>query len=340
MLVYPPYQYVTTRQDESGNSGFFETLQNYFVNFGNSQTQSDENSQIMDPVEPDKQQQAMSDATKTASKTEVFQEKVNPTPSESKQKLYYSYITPASTVPLNNDRRLFYLAEQPQVYGTFSGSAINPVFNLQPVPVVLSRSNVAQSEDPQPIKQVITENVQKPQIPAGIVTVDQVQSKVQVKSGISDESDSVVVEAAPENRIAPAVQSVVSVEDNRALLKPVNLPVSTEATVEGNSVVIARSNAVPFTVSGQPVSSSDVVPKVVNNVEGIFQPTDAQSFLPAEQPVPLPSSIPDVPLNVFDESASSIFQSIVQGSGNVAENVKSVDNVQPVDSVKPVSASV
>lgn len=231
--MYPAYQYYTTRQDDTGNAGFFEAIQNYFVNFGNSQTQSDESSQIMDAVEPDKQQQAanMADATRTSS---ILSEKINPTPSESKQKFVYSYITPASTVPLNADRRLFYLAEQPQVLGTFSGSPINPVFNFQPAPLVLSRSNVAQQDEPQPNK-VITENVQKfSQIPPVMASVEQTP-QAQGKSNV-DSSDSVAVDAVPVNRVAPVIQPV---ENSRVE------PLPTEPTEQAKIEDVGRSNTDP-----------------------------------------------------------------------------------------------
>ncbi|XP_055312463.1 uncharacterized protein LOC129574433 [Sitodiplosis mosellana] len=272
VVVYPSYQYVTTRQDDSSNAGFFETIQNYFINFGNGLSQSDDASQIMDAIEPDKPQTAAAtsatsattaDATKSifAPEPVVSQEKITPTPSESKQKFFYSYLTPASTVPLNSDRRLFFLGDQPQVFGSFSGSALNPVFNLQQVPVVLSsRSNVAQPDDPQPNK-VISENVQKfSQIPPVMATVEQTP-QVEGKSNSIEPTDSVVVDAVPENRVVPTFQPV---EDNRAL--PV---VSTEATVLDDkapvvadvvpSVIVARSNPIPLAVSGDPVVSSSAV---------------------------------------------------------------------------------
>lgn len=224
----------------------------------------------MDAVEADKPQAATTatDSTKSIFTPEIIsQEKITPTPSESKQKFFYSYQTPASTVPLNADRRLFYLAEQPQVFGTFSGTPINPVFNLQQVPVVLSpRSNVAQPDDSHPNK-VISENVQKfSQIPPVMATVEQTQ-QVEGKSSINvnAQTDSVVVDALLENRVVPIFQPV---EDNRAL------PVSTEPTVVADvvpavdddvvpSVVVARSNPVPLSVSSEPVSSSVVASPVV-----------------------------------------------------------------------------
>lgn len=282
MLVYPSYQYITTRQDDSGsNSGFFETIQNYFINFGNGQTQSDDSNQIMDAVEADKPQAATTatDSTKSVFNPEIIsQEKNTPTPTESKQKFFYSYETPASTVPLNADRRLFYLAEQPQVFGTFSGTPINPVFNLQQVPVVLSsRSNVAQPDDSHPNK-VISENVQKfSQIPPVMATIEQTQ-QVEGKSSINvnAQTDSVfvpenrVVDAVPENRVVPVFQPV---EDNRAL------PVSTERTIVADvvpavddvvsSVVVARTNPVPLTVSSESVSSSVVASSVVPSQVGV-----------------------------------------------------------------------
>lgn len=254
VLVYPSYQFVSTRQDDSANSGFFESIQNYFINFGNSQ-QMDEPSQVMDAVEPDKQESAQSTKTVVAPEEKPF-----PT----KQKFFYSYATPASTVPLNADRRFFYLAEQPQVYGTFSGSAINPVFNLQPVPVVLSRSNnVAQPDEPHPNK-VITENVQKfSQIPPVMATVEQLP-EVQAKSVIAEQVNSIVDDPLPESKVAP-VAPVVPVEDNRAV------PVPTEPSVQVTPEVVveARSNAIPLTISSEPIAPIVASPVVDGVVEGI-----------------------------------------------------------------------
>lgn len=160
-----PYQYVATRQDDASGTGFFETIQNFFVNFGQQQqTQNDEGS--LDAVELEKPQGAAPTATPAAEAEKpaaaAAAAAAAPAKSDGKQKFVYSYITPASTVPLNADRRLFFLSEQPQLFGTFSGPSVNPVFNLQPVPVLASRSNVAQSQpdEPQPGK-IVSENVQK-----------------------------------------------------------------------------------------------------------------------------------------------------------------------------------
>lgn len=270
MLVYP-YQYIATRQDESGNSGFFETIQNYFINFGGN-SQSDENSQIMDAVEPDKQESIPS--MQSTIVPDTVREKLIPSQNQNKQKFVYSYITPASTVPLNADRRLFYLAEQPQIFGAFSGSSVNPVFNLQPVPVVLSRSNVAQPDDPQPNK-VISENAQKfSQIPPVMANVEQVPV-VQAKSSIVEPSDS-VIDTVPENRVAPT-PAPEAVEDNRAL------PVLTEPSVEvkSASVVEARS-AIPLIVSNEAVAPAVALPVVDGQVEGI---ESIQPVQPVEQGV-------------------------------------------------------
>lgn len=160
VLVYP-YQYVATRQDEASGTGFFETIQNFFVNFGQQQQQQNDENQSLDAVELDKPGVAPT-AAPAAEGEKPAAAAAAPTKSDSKQKIVYSYLTPASTVPLNADRRLFFLAEQPQLFGSFSGPSVNPVFNLQPVPILASRSNVAQSQpdEPQPGK-IVSENVQK-----------------------------------------------------------------------------------------------------------------------------------------------------------------------------------
>lgn len=214
VLVYPPVQYLTTRQDETSNGGFFESLQNYFINFGSSQTQNQESSQIMDAVDADKLQVV---PTETKPILVPAQEKPNAEPNQINQKFFYSYATPASTVPLTTDRRFYLLSEQPQILGSFGGSALNPVFNFQPVPVVVSRSNVAQSDDPvQPGKEV-AENVQISQVPPVMNTVvEPASSQVQAKSVASEPSPAVVVEPVSENRLAPAPIALPDV-DNRAI---------------------------------------------------------------------------------------------------------------------------
>lgn len=245
VLVYPSFQYITTRQDEGSTTGFYEALQNYFFNFGNSQ--NDENSHIMDPIDADKPQAS-------ATPTESSLPQATPTADTSspdkkpdaKQKVFYSYLTPASTVPLNADRRLYFLAEQPQIFGTFSGPSVNPVFNLQPVPILSSRSNVVQTPvDQKQSDNVVLENVQKSsQVPPVLSNVIEQPSQVLLaKSNIIEQSDAVVRVDQAENRVAPVVV------DNRAI------PVSTEQTqsLELKSteaqVVEARSNSIPLTVS-------------------------------------------------------------------------------------------
>lgn len=183
VLVYP-YQYVATRQDEASGTGFFETIQNFFVNFGQQQQTQQNDEAGLDAVELEKPQGApptaapatdalVADAATAAAAVAA------PPKSDSKQKFVYSYITPASTVPLSADRRLFFLAEQPQLFGSFSGPSVNPVFNLQPVPILASRSNVAQSQpdEPQPGK-IVSENVQKFSQTPPVMTTDDLKTAV------------------------------------------------------------------------------------------------------------------------------------------------------------------
>lgn len=348
MLVYPSYQYFTTRQDGSSGGGFIETVQNFFFqNLGSGQ--GDNGNQIMDAVESDKPQfqpQSQSQpptppldpevenklhileqqlpGQKSALNSNVVgvsEKSANPTLNESKQKFVYSYVTPASTVPLNADRRLFFLAEQPQpLFGSFSGSAINPVFNLQPVPVVLSRSNVAQPDEPQPNK-VISENVQKfSQIPPVMAAVEPAV-QVQSKSNENSQSESVVVDAVSESRVAPQ-PPVQVVEDNRAL--PI---VSTEATVvpDVSAVVVARSNAVPLSVSSEPVSPvvapviGNVASSVVSNVEGneSVQQAVVSPSLKADVPSAVVSAVVSDPVGV----PSAVVEQNVQSSQSAVESV-------------------
>lgn len=306
-MLYPQYQYISTRQDESGNSGFLETLQNYFINFGNGQTQSEDSNQTMDPVEQDKPQSTATDAVKSIYNTDVSPNKLNPTLNENKSKFVYSYVTPASTVPLNSDRRLFYLAEQPQIFGTFSGSPINPVFNLQTVPVVLSRSNVAQPDDPQPNK-VISENVQKfSQTPPVTASIEQ-PSQIQGKSNENKQIDSIVVDAAPENQVLPIVQQPV--ENIRALSVPIE-----------SDVAVTRNNLLPLDVSNESVAPV-VAPVVgtVGNVEGnesvqssVVSPSVKLDVIPANEPSAVSAVVPSV-----------VVEQNLQGSKSVESVVGSV----------------
>lgn len=321
MLVYPSYQYITTRQDESSNTGFFETLQNYIINFGGQNSQNDESNQIMDAVMADKPLQPIQETKST-----IPQEKFTPIPSETKQKFFYSYITPASTVPLNNDRRLFLLSEQPQVLGTFSGPALNPVFNLQPVPVVLSRSNVAQPVDAVQPATVVAEKA--PEVGA--------VPQVQVKSVASEQSDSVVIEAAAENRVAPVVQNVVPVEDNRAI------PVSTEPSVEVKAAVVeARGIPIPLLVSGEPIVAPVVdTPAVDGVVEGneAVQPNDVVATykeVPAVNPsVVVPSVVVPAVAAANQFVPEQKILGGVDGNQNIPDPAPSLEGVQPIQDSK------
>lgn len=355
VLVYPSYQYITTRQDGSSGSGFFETIQNYFINFGNGQTQSDESSQIMDAVEPDKTQAA----TETKSAFLPTQEKLIPVQNEIKQKFFYSYGTPASTVPLNSDRRFFLLPEQPQVLSTYSGSAINPVLNLQPVPVVLSRSNVAQSDDQQPGK-VVSENIQKySQIPPVMNSIVEQAQQVQVKSVSGVHTEAIAVDGVAENRVAPAPAPVGV--DNRAIPIPTVPTVEAIVTDQSNSltnsvvapdaiaspvvtlpasvpsVVEARSNAIPLTVSSEsvsPILASPVIDSLVvqavieGNESGVQQSVAEQSVV--EQSVVGPSL----------KEVQPVVPAVSVVPASPAVSAVAVEGGQPSDVVESVTASV
>lgn len=284
VLVYPSYQYLASRQDDSNVGGFFETIQNYFINLGNSQ--SDE---PMDAVEADKPQAPAESATTSAPPTlapiDDVSIKSKFVQKDEKQKFFYSYITPASTVPLNTDRRFFYLSEQPQIFGSFSGPSVNPVFNLQPLPVVLqSRSSVAQVPVEAQSSKVVSESVQKfSQIPTVMAAVEQPQP--QVKS-ISDQFDTVVSNAV-ENRVVPVIL------DNRAL------PIQTEAVVEvlstvaPVSAVVEARNAIPLEV----VKEEQVPQVVAQEKSDVLQPQvegdlkDALALLPVNPSVVVDQSV-------------------------------------------------
>lgn len=266
--MYPSYQFVSTRQDAPSNP--FQTFLG-FIGFG----QSGQNTQMMDAVEMNKpeSQQAQAQSQPAQNTIDDVSEK-----NANKQKLYYTFATPASTVPLNAaDQRFYFVEQQPQLFGALSGSNVNPVFNLQPVPVVLSRSNVAQPDADvlaQPNK-VNPENVQKfSQIPPPAVGLEPISSQVQGKSSVGEHVDHVpsavvahdsvvsvkhvpnvvnVVEPVPESKVNPAPPAV-AVEDNRA----VPVPVDPSVHVKSAAVVETRSNPLPLTVS----SESVVAPKV------------------------------------------------------------------------------
>lgn len=245
----------------------------------------DETSAVMDPVEADKPQAieaapapttappataaAAPDAIKSIFAADLEKQGDN-------KKFFYSYITPASTVPLNADRRFYFLSEQPQIYGSFSGPSVNPVFNLQPVPVVLqSRSNVAQVPDePQP-GQVVSENVQKfSQIPPVMTAVEQPKVKQ-----ISDQIDSVVDSA--ENRVAPVIVN------DRALPVSTELPIEVVPTVP--AVIEARNNPIPIEIVKEPVlqvipeETSAIIDSVQTPVDVALK--DAPSVVVVNEPI-------------------------------------------------------
>lgn len=331
VLVYPTYQYYVTRQDGSSSSpvgGFFENLQNYFVNFGGQ-------NEIMDAIEPEKpiaqpiteSPIAPMDPPSIVTKTFISDEK----PAAEKEKVFVSqYLTPASTVPLNADRRLYYLSQQPQIYGQFNGPPLNPVFNLQPLPLVVSsRSNVAQvADEPNPNK-VITENVQQfSQIQPVVANVEPVVGvQPQVKSIFSEQVGSVVVGGeSAENRVAPVIV------DNRAIPIP-----TTEATV-------AVEEARPAAVFTEARSSSEIVQPVVP----VVPPVVDVVVTPAPQisdvvPSVLRSSDVVAPIVPQEAVVPQIAESgsVVQLIGDVVAPVQSpVEAVQQLKSDVPVSLTV
>lgn len=289
VLVYPSYQYLASRQDDNSAGGFFETIQNYFVNFGNSQ--SDE---PMDAIEADKPQAPAETASTSVPPTltpiDDISVKSKFVKKEEKQKLFYSYITPASTVPLNFDRRLFYLSEQPQIFGSFSGSSLNPVFNLQPLPVVFqSRSSVAQVPDEPQSGKIVSENVQKfSQIPPVMAAVEPLQP--QVKS-ISDQFDTIVPNAA-KNHVAPLLL------DNRALPLQTEAVVEVSSTVTPVSAVVEARNAIPIEVVRE-LGSQVVAQVVAQEKNDALQPQVDDVLKGAVALLPVNSSV------VVDQSVQS-----------------------------------
>lgn len=307
MLVYPSYQYLLSRQDDSSTGGFFETIQNYFINFG-----SDQSEEPMDAVEADKPQASAESAPTSApppsappSNTPIddISIKSKYIKKDEKQKFFYSYITPASTVPLHSDRRFFYLSEQPQIFGSYSGAAVNPVLNLQPLPDVLqSRSSVAHVPDEPQSGKVVSENVQKfSQIPPVMAAVEQPQ--LHVKS-ISDQFDTVVPNA-PENRVAPLIL------DNRAL------PIQTEAVVDVSSTVASVSaavearNAIAIEVVKEPVVPQ-VIPQVVAEEKSdVLQPQVHVVLKHAVDLLPVnPSVVVDQSVQSNEKKVESVTQQI------------------------------
>lgn len=289
VLVYPSYPYFATRQDDATSGGFFQNLQNFFVGFGGP---ADESSNLMDAIEPEKpaEKPMISEALPlVATKTAVVNEK----PVVSQPKVAYSsLVTPASTVPLNADRRLFYLSEQPQIYGSFSGSALNPVFNLQPVPLVVSsaRSNVAQVPDAPVAGNLVSENEKFSQVPPVMAALEPVVvPQQQAKSEFVREQSDAVVEGVPENRVAPVVV------DNRAIPVP-----STEATI----VVEDPQPVLPAAVVPESRHSDVVAPIVAQEPEKEVIPNVHSSD--AVEPVQTPA---DVSLKAEPIAISAIVES-------------------------------
>lgn len=326
VLVYPSYQYITTRQDDPANSGFFETIQNYFINFGNGQTQGDESSQIMDAVDADKLQAT----TETKSFIVPAEQKPNPVQNEIKQKFFYSYGTPASTVPLSSDRRFYVLSEQAQVLSTYSGSALNPVLNLQPVPVVVSptfssRSNVAQSDDPQSGK-VVSENVQKySQIPPVMNTIVEPAAQVQVKNAVGAQTDSIVADAVsailptpppiPASiRAIPVAQTDSIVADAESQNLPIPIPIPEAIPIVESKSAIVSDQSGSGGVTDTIVANSDAVPSpaAVSNVPSVVE---ARSNA--------------IPLTVTNDSVSPI-----KASAIAAAELSNPSVVQPVVEIK------
>lgn len=126
----------------------------------------------------------------------------------------FFYLTPASTSFLNPEKRLFLVPQQTKFIGSISGPILNPVFNLQPLPSLLGRSNIANGQDEsQPLINVISENVQKfSQIPPVMAAVEPLAQPVLQRSHITDALKAASPE--PENRIAPveAVQTRAGIE--------------------------------------------------------------------------------------------------------------------------------
>lgn len=323
VLMYPSYQFVSTRQDQAPSNPFQTFLG--FIGFG----QAGQNTQMMDAVEMNKPEAQQAQAQSQAAQNSIddVSEK-----SANKPKLYYTFATPASTVPLNAADQRFYFVEQPQLFGAVSGSNVNPVFNLQPVPVVLSRSNVAQPDADvlaQPSK-VNSENVQKfSQIPPPAVGVEPVLSQVQGKSSVGEvhvdqvpstvvQHDSVVsvkhvpnvdhvVEPVAESRVNPAPPAV-ALEDNRA----VPVPVDPSVQVKSAAVVETRSNPVPLVVSSESVVAPIVSPpaEVKDAVQSV---PEVASTLKELQPVQHDAVVaPVVPAVIDQHVGDKVEQDVVK----------------------------
>lgn len=310
VLMYPSYQLISTRQDAPGQNPF----QTFLGIFGFGQTGQNTQTTMDAADKPEAQAQPQSQPQALNSIDNVSLEK-------SKQNLYYTFATPASTVPLNADQRFIYLAEQPQLFG----SAVNPVFNLQPVPVVLSRSNVAQPNEPLvQSNKVNSENVQKfSQIPPVMaVGVEPVSLDVQGKSAVVNELVAAVVdsvnvkqhqdEPVADSKVNPLVPLDVVVEDNRAV------PVPEEPSAKSATVVETRSNPIPLVVSNEAV----VVPVVSS---------------PVNQVVEVKESVPEVG-SVLKElnSVPQVDAGVVVPATVVAQNVQLDEKVHVEQDVKQV----
>lgn len=216
VLLYPSASnYYVLRQDQSGTS-WWMSVQNWFQQTVSGGSTSEESGTDEAPAEGTGE----SLATKTGfdMKKPIAQEPLLPNlVIDDKQKDQkndkFFYLTPASTQFLNTEKRLFTIPQQTKFIGTISGPILNPVFNLQPIPTLGGRSNIANTPDEsQPLIKVISENTQKfSQIPPVMTAVEPVVQPV-LRSHITEAFKAANPE--PENRIAPveAVQTRAGIE--------------------------------------------------------------------------------------------------------------------------------
>lgn len=331
VLLYPSASnYYVLRQDDQQTT-WWTSIQQFFQSIGGGSGSGEEAG--AEESSPDAASAPAASATKSG-----FDMK-KPTPMEpffpnlvledkkkDEKNDKFFYLTPASTSFLNPDKRLFVLPQQQKFIGTISGPILNPVFNVQPIPTLVARSNIANpADESQPLIKVVSENAQKfSQIPPVMANIEPLAQPVLQRSHITE-----AIKAAnpePENRIAPveAVQTRAGVEVDEE--GKVGYSIEQDGgVVQVNSVLPLKVQPVadlkgdiPAPVVG-PVVRSDVPAPVVAPVVGNNVPSAVViPIVRSEILSPLVSSLardgpePVLAPVVRSEIASSVVNPVVQ----------------------------
>lgn len=304
VLVYPNQpSYYVVRQD-GGSTDFWSTIQNWFI--GGSGTGEGAQSPAADTPSPDSSSESL-DSVSVSLKSGFEKRPITAIPNfvipiddskkdEAKKEKFF-YLTPASTQILNPEKRLFVVPEQAKVLGAISGPVLNPVYNLQPIPSIYSRSSAPVVRQ---VESVVNDNRQpafvQPQVavvqPAAQPLVKLLPENVQVlspvppieplaKSILSDRLVAVQTPVdAPQNRIVsvdvPETRAGADVDEDgqvassigkdptvAAKLVPVE-PIEPISVVAASTVVQPEKNVV---ADGQSRSNVNAVLTAVNGVE-------------------------------------------------------------------------